>query len=151
MRNRGIRLYRPVSLDKTVSLGILKIEGRCYRRSVQTHQLSIVDRLGSSRAVNTLLWSVSTPKGPDTSETGVPCTAVFSTSAPPPFDRNLRRWADRLYVTASFWNSSCQKGRFLSNDGVGARPNGRGGISAIFMAEFPPARQGEPKAPAPPG
>ena len=50
------RKNRPVLLDKVADLHIMKLEGRCCKTvSPQVKQSIYVDRLGTSRAVNTLL------------------------------------------------------------------------------------------------
>ncbi len=76
-----------LSLDKSARSGIMNIEGRCYLAVSPTNELTQrVSRSGVGRAANTLLWLVSRPKEPGIPETGVPCTAAFSTQASPPFD-----------------------------------------------------------------
>ncbi len=90
----------------------MNMEGR--RRTAVSPYLSTtwrVDRSGSGRTVNTLSWSVCRPKRPDTPETGVLCTAVFSTSASPPFPRE---WPTAFSCSSILLPLSCQTRRLLS-------------------------------------
>ena len=78
-----------------------------------------VDRSGSSRTVNSLLWSVCRPKRPDTPETGVPRTAAFSTLASPPF---VREWRTAFYAAASFFHNSIRTAGFCQRALLPERP-----------------------------
>ena len=82
----GEKKNRSVPIDKAAGLGIMNIEGCCRMAVSPMQSTHEVDRSGCGRTVNTLLWLVCRPKRPDTPETGVPSTTVFSTSASPPFD-----------------------------------------------------------------